>query len=278
MTIIFYLVLVLLGGAFLFILIRERQYVQRIKKTIDGEDIELQVIRTPTREYESLIESNNKIIGFFSELDKKVNYKLAIIIGVALLLFLLSELNILSLDLNTGALIITLILVAVIVLPDMIRKLLIKSKTKIMMDDMPYFIDLVAVCVQAGMTVESALKYVAEHFGNINPDLAKTLDRVVRRAEVKGLESALKELYYTLPTLEIKMFCTALQQSVFFGTSVYEQLMDLSKDIRDLQLLSTEEKVGNLSAKMSVPLILLVMFPIVVLIAAPGLLRILSNV
>ncbi|SFC13550.1 type II secretion system F family protein [Pragia fontium] len=278
MTIIFYLVLVLLGGAFLFILIRERQYVQRIKKTIDGEDIELQVIRTPTREYESLIESNNKIIGFFSELDKKVNYKLTIIIGVALLLFLLSELNILSLDLNTGALIITLILVAVIVLPDMIRKLLIKSKTKIMMDDMPYFIDLVAVCVQAGMTVESALKYVAEHFGNINPDLAKTLDRVVRRAEVKGLESALKELYYTLPTLEIKMFCTALQQSVFFGTSVYEQLMDLSKDIRDLQLLSTEEKVGNLSAKMSVPLILLVMFPIVVLIAAPGLLRILSNV
>ncbi|AKJ41125.1 type II secretion system F family protein [Pragia fontium] len=278
MTIIFYLILVLLGGVFLFVLIRERQYVQRIKKAIDGEDIELQVIRTPTREYESLIESNNKIIGFFSELDKQVNYKLAIIIGVALLLFLLSELNILSLDLNTGALILTLILVAVIVLPDVIRKLLIKSKTKIMMDDMPYFIDLVAVCVQAGMTVESALKYVAEHFGNINPDLAKTLDRVVRRAEVKGLESALKELYYTLPTLEIKMFCTALQQSVFFGTSVYEQLMDLSKDIRDLQLLSTEEKIGNLSAKMSVPLILLVMFPIVILIAAPGLLRILSNV
>lgn len=278
MAIIFYLALIICGIAFLLIQVRERKQFHQVKRVIENEDIDLEVKRTPVAEYEVLIESNSQAINFFTQLDKNVNYKLMIVGGVGVLLFLLNLLGLFSLAMDVGAIILTLVLVAVIVLPALIRKYMINAKTRTMMNDIPYFIDLVAVCIQAGMTIESSLKYVADHFGDINPDLAKTLDRMVRRAEVKGLESALKELYYTLPTLEIKMFCTALQQSVYFGTSVYEQLMDLSKDIRDLQLLSTEEKVGNLSAKMSIPLILFVMFPIVILIAAPGLLRILSNV
>ena len=278
MAIIFYLALIICGIAFLLIQVRERKQFHQVKRVIENEDIDLEVKRTPVAEYEVLIESNSQAINFFTQLDKNVNYKLMIVGGVGVLLFLLNLLGLFSMAMDVGAIILTLVLVAVIVLPALIRKYMINAKTRTMMNDIPYFIDLVAVCIQAGMTIESSLKYVADHFGDINPDLAKTLDRMVRRAEVKGLESALKELYYTLPTLEIKMFCTALQQSVYFGTSVYEQLMDLSKDIRDLQLLSTEEKVGNLSAKMSIPLILFVMFPIVILIAAPGLLRILSNV
>lgn len=278
MAIIYYLVLIIGGITFLLIQLRERKHFHQIKRVIENEDIEPQVKRTPVAEYEVLIESNSQAINLFTQLDKNVNYKLVIISCVGAILFLLNLAGVASLSLEVGATILVLVLVAVIVLPAMIRKYMINAKTRTMMNDIPYFIDLVAVCIQAGMTIESSLRYVADRFGDINPDLSKTLDRVIRRAEVKGLESALKELYYTLPTLEIKMFCTALQQSVYFGTSVYEQLMDLSKDIRDLQLLSTEEKVGNLSAKMSIPLILFVMFPIVILIAAPGLLRILSNV
>jgi tight adherence protein C len=91
------------------------------------------------------------------------------------------------------------------------------------------------------------------------------------------MASALKELYGMVSNHEMKMFCTTLQQSVLFGSSVFEQLIELSKNIREIQLLSTEEKIGSLSAKMSVPLILFIMFPIVILIIAPGVLRIMQD-
>ena len=38
------------------------------------------------------------------------------------------------------------------------------------------------------------------------------------------------------------------------------------------------EKLGTLSAKMSIPLIIFIMFPIVILILAPGAMRVLPNV
>ena len=73
------------------------------------------------------------------------------------------------------------------------------------------------------------------------------------------------------------MFCAMLQQSIRYGSSMYEQLIELAREIREVQLLGTEEKIGQLGAKMSVPLILFFMFPVVVIVAAPGVMRVMSN-
>lgn len=48
-------------------------------------------------------------------------------------------------------------------------------------------------------------------------------------------------------------------------------------EMRELQLLKTEEMIGKISAKMSVPLILFFMFPIVIIIAAPGMMRFMAR-
>jgi tight adherence protein C len=69
-----------------------------------------------------------------------------------------------------------------------------------------------------------------------------------------------------------------LKQSLQYGSSIYGVLTTLAGDIRDVQMLTLEEKIGKLAAKMSVPLILFIMIPIVILIAAPGILRMMSNV
>ena len=88
----------------------------------------------------------------------------------------------------------------------------------------------------------------------------------------------MQDLAISLPTTEIRMFCTVLQQSLNFGSSIYPQLIQLSSDIRELQLLAIEEKLGTLSAKMSIPLIIFIMFPIIILILAPGVMRAFPNV
>ncbi|NOI26317.1 hypothetical protein F0243_24565 [Vibrio mediterranei] len=62
------------------------------------------------------------------------------------------------------------------------------------------------------------------------------------------------------------------------GSSIYDILIDLAEDIRATSNLELEEKIGKLSAKMSIPLILLIMMPIVILIIAPGLMRLMYGV
>ncbi|MDN6633850.1 MAG: type II secretion system F family protein, partial [Enterobacterales bacterium] len=175
------------------------------------------------------------------------------------------------------AMIMLFVFMIVLVLPAMMLKPAINTRIKLMMDALPYFVDLIAVCVQAGMTVESSVKFIAERSDDLDKNLADLMSHLVRRAEVSGLEEGLMDLYRSMDMTEMRMFCATLQQSVHYGTSLYENLMELSKDIRDMQLLSSEEKIGKLSAKMSVPLILFIMFPITILIAAPGILRIMQN-
>ena len=91
-----------------------------------------------------------------------------------------------------------------------------------------------------------------------------------------GLEQALDEMFDRVPSNEMRSFVMTLKQSIQYGSSIYEVLTNLSSEIRAVQMLSIEEKIGKLAAKMSVPLILFIMFPIVILIAAPGVMRMIN--
>ena len=230
-----------------------------------------------TIDHRLLIINNNLWLSRLDLLDKKVSLKLRLcgaVGGGALLLKFTGAWN---LSMQELAMILLIVLVIIIVTPGILVNMGVKTRMKLLIDAIPYYIDLVAVCVQSGMTVESALRFVCDNFHEIDPNLASLMFMVVKKADVSGLQSGLEELYRSMEETEMRMFCSTLQQSVFYGTSLYENLLEISREIRELQLLDTEEKVGSLSAKMSIPLIVFIMFPIVVLIAAPGILRIMKS-
>lgn len=222
---------------------------------------------------ESLLVQNNPIIKFFYDLDKDIKVKFLAIIGVSVVSYYLSGAE----SIRDFFIPLIVIVIALIIFPSFIANILIKGKIKQIMIDMPGFIDLVAVNLQVGISLEGAMKNVAQDFEMLNKDLTELMNRVLKKSEVVGLETALLELSASLPTSEIKMFCTVLLQSLNFGSSIYQHLIQLSADIRELQLLEIEEKIGSLAAKMSVPLIIFIMFPIVILIIAPGAMRILPT-
>ena len=224
-------------------------------------------------EIESLLVQNNFWIKFFYDLDKKVKVKFLAIAAVSALAYFFSDVQ----KPADFAIPFIIIMIAFIFLPSFISNMLIKGKIKKIMTDMPGFIDLIAVNLQIGISLEGAMKNVVQDFDVLNKDLTELMLRVLRKAEVVGLETALLELSASLPTTEIKMFCTVLLQSLNFGSSIYQHLIQLSADIRELQLLTIEEKIGSLAAKMSVPLIIFIMFPIVILIVAPGAMRVLPT-
>ena len=224
-------------------------------------------------ELELLLINNNPFLKFIATIDKNLKAKLLAIFFCCAVYWLFnigSPISELSLPM-------ILIFASVILVPSILTNTILNGKIKKIMTDMPGFIDLVAVNVQTGITIDASLKQVASDFRKLNPDLTHVMLRIIRKAELTGLSSALQDLAVSLPTTEIRMFCTVLQQSINFGSSMYPQLIQLSADIRELQLLTMEEKLGTLSAKMSVPLILFIMFPIIILILAPGVMRVFPN-
>lgn len=221
-------------------------------------------------ELELLIISNNKFLRALGLIDKNIKLKFLFAGLVVLITYAVTA------DSSQGDAMMTFLiaLIASIVLPGMITGMIINSRIKSIMDDLPGFIDLTAVCVQTGMTIDMALKRVSIDFKTLNPDLTYVMLRILRKAELTSLVVALDELSISLPTKEIRMFTTVMQQSLNFGSAIYDQLIQLSADIREMQLLRIEEHLGTLSAKMSIPLILFIMFPIIILILAPGFMRV----
>lgn len=169
-------------------------------------------------------------------------------------------------------------LVLIIILPDAFLNLRSKQLTEKISNKLPYLLDLMAVCVQTGMTIESAMSYLSKEMTGFDKDLTNVLVKTDDRARIVGLAMALDELYLRVPSNEMRSFVMTLKQSLQFGSSISQVLTTLSGDIRQVQMLGLEEKIGKLAAKMSIPLIVFIMVPVVILIAAPGIMRMMVNV
>ena len=167
-------------------------------------------------------------------------------------------------------------MVTVIILPDFWLQLRKAKRIRQVSAQLPYLIDLVAVCIQTGMTIESAFEYISDELSRMDKDLSYAIKRLVSLSKVSSLEKALNEFLEQFPTSQVRSFVYTLNQSLQYGSSIYSVLNTLSASIREIEMLELEEKVGKLSAKMSVPLILFIMLPIVILIVAPGIMRMMA--
>jgi tight adherence protein C len=199
----------------------------------------------------------------------------SLFIGLALIIFLelLLEKPMTSIVTHSA-----LWMIVALILPDAYLNLKARELTYSISARLPYLLDLMAVCVQTGMTIEASIRYLAKEMEAFDRDIAYLLQKVNDRSNLVGVGVALEEMYERVPSNEMRSFVMTLNQSLHYGSSIYAVLSTLSADIREVQLLTIEEKIGKLAAKMSVPLILFIMMPIVILVAAPGVMRMMQNV
>ncbi|WP_345829841.1 type II secretion system F family protein [Erwinia sp. HDF1-3R] len=272
-----YLLILILGMTTLVISSRRIARLKKTTRAIDNKPLIIKKSHSGSLDLQSILIANSPWLSMLQRLDQSPASKLKILASIGAVVLLINMLGITSFTMKDIAMQMVLLLVVIIVTPALLQKPALSTRRKLMTDALPYLIDLLAVCVQAGMTVEHAIKFIARHSDNIDPNLTSLMEQLTKHAEVSGLEEALMDLYRSVDLTEMRMFCSSLQQSVHYGTSLYDNLIELSRDMREMQLLRSEEQIGKLSARMSVPLILFIMFPIIVLIAAPGILRIFKN-
>jgi len=136
-----------------------------------------------------------------------------------------------------------------------------------------YFLDLCATCIKTGMTLTASLETVAPVLYRFSGLLGNSMHSFSRTLKYSNIEVACEKLYEEAPLSEVKEFVSTVKNSAQFGAGMQSALQELSKEIRQFHFIETEEKIGLVNAKMGIPLILFIMFPVIVEIIAPGLLR-----
>jgi tight adherence protein C len=119
----------------------------------------------------------------------------------------------------------------------------------------PDMIDLLVVCSEAGMGLESGLERVAEEIKQTNPAMARVLHGLLDDLRILPNRSdAFEKLGSTSDGL--RRFGTMVSQSLQYGTPLSKALRSIAEDLRRERITKLEERAHKLGAKLVVPMVL----------------------
>lgn len=136
----------------------------------------------------------------------------------------------------------------------------------------PDALDLLLICVESGMGIESAFRRVADEIGSQSIELAEELSRTT--AELSYLperRSAYENLAERTGLDGVKSVVITLVQAEKYGTSVGQSLRVLAQESRDTRMSEAEKKAAALPPKLTVPMIVFflpVLFAVIITPAA----------
>jgi tight adherence protein C len=127
----------------------------------------------------------------------------------------------------------------------------------------PDFLDLLVICVEAGIGVDSAIERISKDLGYGYPSLARNLKFMSMELRAgRSTRDALESLSDRLGIPEAKSFATLIHQSEELGSSLVQSLRVYSEEMRQKRFSRAEEKAHALPVKLVIPLGLFI-FPVV---------------
>ena len=119
----------------------------------------------------------------------------------------------------------------------------------------PDAIDLLVVCSEAGMGLESALDRVAEEMNRSNPAMAQVLYGLLDDLRIlPNRRDAFEKLGSTSDGL--RRFGAMMSQSLQYGTPLSQALRAIADELRRDSIIKLEDKAHKLGAKLTIPMVL----------------------
>lgn len=120
----------------------------------------------------------------------------------------------------------------------------------------PDALDLMLVCVEAGLGMDSAFARVGMEMTSSHPKLAEQFGSVVLELRAgRSHEDALRRMADRAGAEEIRAFATLLIQSSKLGSSIAQTLRVYAAEMRERRRMRAEEKAHRLPVLLSVPLV-----------------------
>lgn len=157
-------------------------------------------------------------------------------------------------------------------LPDVVLRRRIRQRQREIFESFPDALDLICVCVEAGLALDAALLKVVEEFRRERNALSDELELLVLELRA-GLprEKALRNLGLRTGVEDVDMLVSMLIQADRFGTSVADALRVHADSLRVKRRQRAEEMAAKIAVKLLFPLIFFI-FPslMVVLLGSPA--------
>lgn len=142
----------------------------------------------------------------------------------------------------------------------------------------PDALDLMLVCVEAGLALESAFDRVAREMAVTHPLLSEQLGTVVLELRAgRSREDALRRLADRSGADEIRAFATLLIQSTNLGTSISQTLRVYAAEMREKRRMRAEEKAHRLPVLLSIPLVTCMLPVMIGVLMLPAVIRVMRT-
>jgi tight adherence protein C len=143
---------------------------------------------------------------------------------------------------------------------------------------LPDCLDLLVICVEAGLGLDQALMKVAQEMRVTHRELSEELQLVNLEMRMgKGRIEALRELARRTGLEDIKSLVAMLIQTERFGTSVAQSLRVYSDDLRIKRRQRAEEMSAKTTVKMVPPLVFFIFPALMVVILGPAVITLLRQ-
>jgi tight adherence protein C len=160
-------------------------------------------------------------------------------------------------------------------IPDLWLKLKIRERKDLIFKGLPDALDMLVVCIEAGMGLDAALHRVAGEMNISNPVLAEELKQVTLEMRAgKQRQEAFRNLALRTDLEDLNSLVSLLIQTDKFGTSIGQALRIYAESMRDKRYQLAEEKAQKMVVKLIFPLAFFILPATVIVVLGPALIRI----
>ena len=153
------------------------------------------------------------------------------------------------------------------------------QRQRALINAFPDALDLMLVCVEAGLGLEAAFARVGMEMTTSHPLLAEQFGAVVLELRAgRSHEDALRRMADRAGADDIRAFATLLIQSTKLGSSIAQTLRIYASEMREKRRLRAEEKAHRLPVLLSIPLVACMLPTMIGVLMIPAVIRVVRAV
>ncbi len=169
-------------------------------------------------------------------------------------------------------------LIAGMLLPNFWLSIKIGQRRELISASLPNMVDLLVVCVEAGLGLDAAMSRVGDELALSAPELSHELNQLGR--ELTGgqtHEHALSRLAWRIGIEDVDNLVSMLIQAERFGTSIAVSLRVFSDSFRTARRQRVEEAAAKTTVKLLFPLVFFIFPAIFVILLGPAAVNIMTG-
>ena len=163
------------------------------------------------------------------------------------------------------------------VMPEVYIKNVASKRREILNRVLPEGLDLLTICVEAGLSIDAAFRRVSSEMRGSMPELSSEFEiTAIELTYLPDRQQALENMAERSDSPAVAALVNALRQTEKYGTPLANSLRILSQEFRQTRSSKAEEKGARMPALMTVPLMLFILPTLITVLVAPAILQVIS--